>query len=227
MQLFLIYHLRSNFIYFSMIQSIIDWLVTVISTLGYPGVFIAVFLESFFAPIPSEIILPFSGFVASLPDGNMNIVLVILIATIAAYLGSLPFYVIGKWGEKSLLKFIDKYGKYLFIAKNDVDKTFNVFERYGNTVVLFGRLIPIVRTLISFPAGVAKMNFLRFSVYTLLGSLIWNTVLSYTGFLLGDNWEVLGEWIGKYEKVILVLIIVFILLYIARGIKNILVRREK
>ena len=97
-----------------MIQSIIDWLVNVISVLGYPGVFISVFLESFFAPIPSEIILPFSGFVAS--QGSMNIYLVIVVATVAAYLGSLPFYFIGKWGEKPVLEFLDKFGKYLFIS---------------------------------------------------------------------------------------------------------------
>lgn len=210
-----------------MIQQIIDWLVNVISTLGYPGVFIAVFLESFFAPIPSEIILPFSGFVASIPDGGMNIVLVILVATIAAYLGSLPFYIIGKWGEKPLLKFINRYGKYLFIQQSDVDKAFSVFEKYGNGVVFFGRLIPIVRTLISFPAGVAKMNFLKFSIYTLLGSLIWNTLLAYTGYILGDHWDVVGTWVSKYENAILIFIVVIFILYIVRGIRNILVSRKK
>lgn len=210
-----------------MIQAIIDWLVTVISTLGYPGVFIAVFLESFFAPIPNEIILPFSGFVASLPQGNMNIIWVIVIATIAAYLGSLPFYIIGKLGEKPVLKFLNKYGKYLFIPKSDVDKGFKVFEKYGNGVVFFGRLIPIVRTVISFPAGIAKMNFIRFSIYTLAGSLIWNSILTYLGYVFGDNWEVIGGWVGKYEKVILVVIAVCVLIYIGRGVKNILVSRKK
>ncbi len=208
-----------------MIQSIIDWLVNVITVLGYPGVFIAVFLESFFAPIPSEIILPFSGFVASM--GQMNIFLVIIISTIAAYLGSLPFYIIGKLGEKPVLKFLDRYGKYLFIEKSDVDKGFEAFKKYGNGVVFFGRLIPIVRTVISFPAGVAKMNFIRFSLYTLMGSLIWNTILTYLGYLFGDNWEVIGGWVGKYEKVILIVIILCVVLYVGRGVRNILIRRKK
>ena len=145
-----------------MIQSIIDWLVNAISTIGYPGVFISVFLESFFAPIPSEIILPFSGFVAS--TGKMDLIFVIVIATVAAYLGSLPFYFIGKWGEKPVINFINKYGKYLFIQQKDVDKVFGAFDKYGKGVVFFGRLIPMIRTLISFPAGVAKMKFARFSV---------------------------------------------------------------
>lgn len=208
-----------------MIQSIIDWLVNTITMFGYLGVFIAVFLESFFAPIPSEIILPFSGFVAS--SGTMNIYLVIFVATIAAYLGSLPFYLVGKWGEKPLLKFLDKYGKYFFIQKDDIDKAFSIFEKFGNKVVFFGRLIPIVRTLISFPAGVAKMNFLKFSTYTILGTLLWNILLVYTGYLLGDHWDTVGTWVAQYEKVILVILVVGVLLYIGRGVKNALRARVK
>lgn len=201
-----------------MIQSIIDWLVNAISTIGYPGVFISVFLESFFAPIPSEIILPFSGFVAS--SGKMSLVLVIIIATVAAYLGSLPFYFIGRWGEKPVINFINKYGKYLFIQQKDVDKVFGAFDKYGKGVVFFGRLIPMIRTLISFPAGVAKMQFARFSMYTLFGSLTWNILLTYAGYQLGDHWSVVSKWIEKYQNVILVLIIIAVLLYIIRGIKS-------
>ncbi len=201
-----------------MIQSIIDWLVNAISTIGYPGVFISVFLESFFAPIPSEIILPFSGFVAS--TGKMNLIFVIVIATVAAYLGSLPFYFIGKWGEKPVINFINKYGKYLFIQQKDVDKVFGAFDKYGKGVVFFGRLIPMIRTLISFPAGVAKMQFARFSMYTLFGSLTWNILLTYAGYQLGDHWSVVSKWIEKYQNVILVLIIIAVLLYIIRRIKS-------
>lgn len=201
-----------------MIQSIIDWLVNAISTIGYPGVFISVFLESFFAPIPSEIILPFSGFVAS--TGKMDLVFVIVIATVAAYLGSLPFYFIGKWGEKPVINFINKYGKYLFIQQKDVDKVFGAFDKYGKGVVFFGRLIPMIRALISFPAGVAKMQFARFSMYTLFGSLTWNILLTYAGYQLGDHWSVVSKWIEKYQNVILVLIIIAVLLYIIRGIKS-------
>ena len=201
-----------------MIQSIIDWLVNAISTIGYPGVFISVFLESFFAPIPSEIILPFSGFVAS--TGKMDLVFVMVIATVAAYLGSLPFYFIGKWGEKPVINFINKYGKYLFIQQKDVDKVFGAFDKYGKGVVFFGRLIPMIRTLISFPAGVAKMQFARFSMYTLFGSLTWNILLTYAGYQLGDHWSVVSKWIEKYQNVILVLIIIAVLLYIIRRIKS-------
>jgi len=201
-----------------MIQSIIDWLVNAISTIGYPGVFISVFLESFFAPIPSEIILPFSGFVAS--TGKMSLVIVIIIATVAAYLGSLPFYFIGRWGEKPVINFINKYGKYLFIQQKDIDKVFGAFDKYGKGVVFFGRLIPMIRTLISFPAGVAKMQFARFSMYTLLGSLTWNILLTYAGYQLGDHWSVVSGWIEEYQNVILILIAIALVLYIIRGIKS-------
>jgi len=198
-----------------MIQNFIDWLVNIISTLGYPGVALSVFIESFFAPIPSEIILPFSGFVAS--QGALNIYLVIAIATLAAYLGTLPFYFIGLWGEKFVFKFLDKYGKYLFIQKDDVDWVFSLFDKHGKKIVLIGRLIPIVRTLISFPAGVAKMNFTVFSIYTLVGSLVWNTILTSAGFFLGDSWELVSSYIAKYEKGILVVLVLIFVLYIFRG----------
>ena len=198
-----------------MIQTFIDWLVTIITTLGYPGVALSVFIESFFAPIPSEIILPFSGFVAS--TGALNIYWVIVVATVAAYLGTLPFYFIGRWGEKYVFKFLDKYGKYLFIDRADVDWAFGLFEKHGNKIVLGGRLIPMVRTLISFPAGVAKMRFVIFSIYTLIGALLWNTLLTYAGYILADNWESVGAWIGKYEKVILVVGVLVVLLYFLRG----------
>lgn len=199
-----------------MIQTLIDWLVKAIETLGYPGVAIAVFLESFFAPIPSEIILPFTGFVAS--TGSLNIYLVIIFATAAAFLGSLPFYILGIWGEKFVYKFLDKFGKYLFIEKDDVEWVFNQFYKYGERLVFLGRLIPVVRTFISFPAGVTKMKFGKFSIYTFLGSLLWNILLTYTGYLMGDNWEIIGQWVAKYEKVIVALAIVLIVMYIARGI---------
>lgn len=201
-----------------MINSLVDWLVNLINSVGYWGVGLAMFIESFFAPIPSEIILPFSGFVAS--QGTLNIVLVIVIATFSAYLGSLPFYLVGRWGEKSVIKFLEKYGKYLFISKTDLDKGFTAFEKYGNGFVLLGRVIPIVRTVISFLAGVAKMNFFVFSVYTLLGTAVWSTILALAGYFLGSKWEIVSEYVNKYEKIIFAILIVVAVWYIARGIIN-------
>ncbi|HNR52930.1 MAG TPA: DedA family protein [Candidatus Dojkabacteria bacterium] len=199
-----------------MVSTIIDWLVNAISTLGYPGVAIAMFLESFFAPIPSEIILPFSGFVCA-RDG-MNIYVTIIVASLAAYLGSLPFYFIGKWGKEGVDRFLRRFGKYMFIPASDLDKGYKAFDRYGNGIVFFGRLIPIVRTVISFSAGVAKMNFGIFSLYTLLGSLLWSSVLAFAGFLLGENWKIVEGYVNKYENVIYVVLGVVVVTYIVRGI---------
>lgn len=201
-----------------MINSFIDWLVNLITVIGYPGVMLSMFVESFFAPIPSEIILPFSGFVAS--SGALNIYLVIVLASLAAYLGSLPFYLIGRRGKDKVDIFLRKYGKYLFIKEGDLDKGYDIFNKHGNKMVFFGRLIPIIRTVISFPAGVADMNFGLFSVYTFVGTLIWSSVLAGAGYLLGDNWNSISGYISKYEKIILVILIFVIVLFVARGIRN-------
>lgn len=195
-----------------MIEVFINWLVELIQTLGYPGVALSMFLESFFAPIPSEIILPFSGFVAS--DGSLNIYLVVLVATLAAYLGSLPFYFLGVWGEDFVNRFLDRFGKYLFISKSNVEKAYDAFDKHGNKVVFFGRLIPIVRTLISFPAGLARMNFVLFSVYTFAGTLLWSALLGYAGYVLGDNWLVVSEYVSKYEHLILWFVGIIVIAYI-------------
>ncbi len=201
-----------------MINSFIDWLVNLITVIGYPGVMLSMFVESFFAPIPSEIILPFSGFVAS--SGALNIYLVVVLASFAAYLGSLPFYLIGRWGKDKVDIFLREYGKYLFIKEGDLDKGYDVFNKHGNKMVFFGRLIPIVRTVISFPAGVADMNFVLFSAYTFAGTLIWSSILAGAGYLLGDNWSSISGYISKYEKIILVILILVIVLFVARGIRN-------
>lgn len=207
-----------------MLTGLIEWLVNLIGSAGYWGVGLAMFLESFFAPIPSEIILPFSGFVAS--RGDLNIVITILVATIAAYLGSLPFYLVGRWGEKSVMTFLEKYGKYLFISKSDLDKGFKAFEKHGSGIVLLGRLIPVVRTVISFPAGVAKMKFIIFSLYTLVGTAIWSTILGMAGYFLGSKWEEVAGYVSKYEKVIMVILVILFILYVARGIYNIVKERK-
>ena len=199
-----------------MINSIIEWLVNLISSVGYWGVGLAMFIESFFAPIPSEIILPFSGFVAS--KGNLNILIVIIVATIAAYFGSLPFYFIGKLGEEKVLSFLKRFGKYLFISDKDLKKGIEVFEKFGNRFVLLGRLIPIIRTVISFPAGVSKMNFGIFSLYTIIGTAIWSTILSLAGFFLGSKWENVSIFVARYEKVIIGILLFITIVFIGNKI---------
>ncbi len=199
-----------------MISSFVDWLVSIIESIGYVGVSLAMFIESFFAPIPSEIILPFSGFVAS--KGSLNVYLVTIFATISAYLGSLPFYIIGYFGDKSVRKFLEKYGKYLFISKEDLQKGYDAFAKFGNIFVLIGRVVPIVRTFISFPAGVSRMNFVRFSIYTLIGTAVWSTLLVMAGYFLGERWETVSVYVNKYENAIIALIVLCGCAYVYHGI---------
>jgi membrane protein DedA with SNARE-associated domain len=208
-----------------MINVLVDWLVQAIDTLGYLGVFVGVFLESLFAPIPSEIILPFSGFVAS--RGSMNIVLVIITVGIGAYLGSLPFYFIGLWGDDFVEKFLKKYGKYIFISNEDLDKGYRAFEKHGNKIVFFGRFIPLIRSVISFPAGAARMKFPIFSIYTILGSLLYATALCLGGYYMGENWTVIAGYINQYENLVLALLSIAILIYIWRGMREVIKNSKK
>ena len=195
-----------------MISSIVDWLTSLIESAGYIGVATAVFIESVFAPIPSPFILPFVGFVASRTD--QSLVISILAGAVGAYLGSFPFYFLGRWGEGAVNRFLKKFGKYLFIEQEEVEKGFEFFEKYGSGIVFTGRLLPLVRSVISFPAGVAKMPFLQFSIYTFLGSVIWNAILGTAGYLLGERWEIIIVWLETYENVVIVGSILVVLGYI-------------
>jgi membrane protein DedA with SNARE-associated domain len=195
-----------------MISRIVDFLTELIESAGYFGVGIAVFVESVFAPIPSPFILPFVGFVSSRTD--QSLIISILVASLGAYLGSFPFYFLGRWGEKAVEKFLKKFGKYLFIEQEEVDKGFEFFEKYGSSIVFTGRLIPLVRSVISFPAGVARMPFFKFSVYTILGSAVWSAALALAGYLLGGQWEVVIVWLERYENIVILLTILLILGYV-------------
>ena len=181
-------------------------------SLGYIGVVFAVFLETIFPPIPSAFIQPFSGFVAS--QTNQILLLTILSATLGTYLGTLPFYLLGAWGKDFVDKFLKKYGKYLFIEQNDVEKAFDFFEMYGKSVVFFGRLIPLIRTFVSFPAGVVKMPFIQFTIYTLLGATLWSAILTTAGYFLGTQWELIIFWLEKYENLVIVISILVVIGYI-------------
>ena len=195
-----------------MIQGVVDWLETVILTVGYPGVSFAMALESFFPPIPSEALMPFVGYMSY--TGELNLYITIVITAVASYVGTLPFYIIGYLGELSFEKFLRKYGKYLFISDEAIDKVFGLFDRYGNKIVLIGRLIPTVRSLISFPAGVAKMKFWIFTLYSLIGSLIWSSIFILAGYFLGDGWEKAIDWISGYEKGIMVILVISFVVYV-------------
>lgn len=197
-----------------MIESIVQWLVHMVDTIGYGGVALAMFIESFFAPIPSELIMPFAGFSAS--EGNMSLWLVIVVGGIASYLGTLPFYFIGYRGHRARVnQFVSKYGKYLFITAQEVEKGYDLFKKYGYAFIFFGRLVPIVRTFVSFPAGSVRMPFVKFSILTIVGSTARSAVLAVAGYVLGKQWETVGAFFKQYEHVVLGIAILCIVAFLA------------
>ncbi len=167
----------------------------IMDALGYVGLALLVAIENLFPPIPSEIILPLAGFNSSL--GDMNVFLAILFATIGSVVGALALYYIGFYfGEERVRYVVKRWGKWLGFKESDVDKADEWFDKYGGYAVMLCRVIPIVRSLISIPAGLRKMPMLSFVVYTTIGSTVWNTILIFAGYLLGDNWDHVEEYVG-------------------------------
>jgi membrane protein DedA with SNARE-associated domain len=177
------------------IQEIIGPLVqtttSIISSMGYVGIFFLMVLESALIPIPSEVIMPFSGFLVSV--GKLGLVGVILAGSFGNLVGSIATYWLGlRLGRTAIIR----YGKYVFFKKKHLEYTERLFVKYGDKVTFVGRLLPAIRTYISLPAGIGLTNFIKFTVYTFVGSLIWNTLLAYAGLELGINWRHIDKYSG-------------------------------
>jgi len=168
----------------NIIGTLSDFIISVIAQLGYTGVFAGMTLESVGLPIPSEVIMLFGGYVAW--GGALTLIGVALAGTFGCLVGSLIAYYIGLWGGRPLL---DRYCKYVLIRKKELDRAHEWFEKYGDRAVFVRRLLPVVRTFISYPAGIVRMDVKKFSLYTVLGSFPWCLGLVYIGFLLGPHWE--------------------------------------
>ena len=202
-----------------MLTIIIDWLAQVITAiiaaLGYPGVFLLMALESCGVPAPSEVIMPFAGFLVA--AGKLSFWWVVIFGTLGNLAGSLAAYWIGRAGGRPLL---EKYGKYILISGYDLDAADGWFRKYGDITVLVGRLLPVVRTYISFPAGVAEMSQKKFVFYTLAGSLPWSILFTYLGVKLGSHWESVRQFFHNFDLLIIGLLILAAGLYIWRHLKN-------
>ncbi|MDD5396478.1 MAG: DedA family protein [Candidatus Moranbacteria bacterium] len=182
-----------------------------ISMFGYAGVAIMMAIESMCIPLPSEIIMPFAGFLVS--QGRFTLWGIALAGAIGCVIGSVLAYWVGVYGGRT---FIEKYGKYFLITKHDLDIADRFFLKYGSGAVFFSRLLPVVRTFISLPAGIAKMNFAKFVVYSFLGSLPWTYALGYLGLKLGDNWDTLGVYFHKFDLVIGAILFVGVVWFVKR-----------
>lgn len=196
---------------FEILKPVIDFVISFISGLGYPGIFLLMILESALIPIPSEIIMPFSGFLVS--NGTFEPISVVLAGTFGNLVGSILTYYLG---IKAGRAFILKYGKYILFKKSHLEFTEELFEKYGDKISFFCRLLPAVRTYISLPCGVGKANFVKFSIYTFLGSLIWNSMLTYVGILLGNNWKNIDKYAIYLDIVAAAVIVGFIIWFVVK-----------
>jgi membrane protein DedA with SNARE-associated domain len=210
-----------------MIAKIIEFLsgiiVAVISAMGYSGIVLLMAIESACIPLPSEIIMPFSGYLVS--TGQMNLWLVGIAGAVGCVLGSLVAYWVGSRGGRPL---IEKYGKYVLVSPHDLDLADRWFAKYGEIIIFVSRLLPAVRTFIAFPAGVARMNLKRFVIYTFAGSLPWCLGLAYIGQKLGEKWnedETLKTWFHRFDFVIGIVGVLLAAWWIWRHVRHL--RAEK
>ncbi len=195
------------------IASITHLIVQFISQTGYVGIFLLMTAESALIPIPSEITMPFAGFLAF--QGKLNLAAIILVGALANLVGSLLAFALGWWGEEHLVRqLIKKYGKYLLISEHEYDRSEIWFRKYGEKIVFISRVLPIVRTFISLPAGIAEMNIVKFSLFTFFGSLIWSAFLAYIGFALGKNWNSIEVYYRKFEYLVIFAVIALAVYYL-------------
>jgi len=190
-----------------------------ISSYGYVAVFLLMTGESALIPIPSEVTMTFAGFLAG--AGILNIWILISIGALGNLLGSVLAFWLGRvMGETWIRLFIKKWGKWLLIQEKDFDMSLRWFKRYGQGITFGSRLLPIVRTFISLPAGIAEMNLAKFSLFTFIGSFIWSGVLAYMGLKLGQNWQIIEPYFRKFQFLIIGLFVIAAFWYVKRHFKS-------
>jgi membrane protein DedA with SNARE-associated domain len=201
------------------LESFAQWIQDVVQALGYPGVFLFITLESTLVPIPSEIVMPFAGYMAS--QGKFSLPVILLINSTAALLGSGLCYGIGVVGGKP---FLENYGKYFLVRQHDIAKTEAFFAKHGKKTILIGRFLPVIRHVISVPAGIARMPLPGFFLQTFLGSTIWGGALIMLGYTVGANWKTFSQPLKRVDLLIGALLVLGI---VALGIRFMVRRRRE
>ena len=199
-------------------QIVIPFLNSLYGAVGYVGVLIAMAIESAMVPLPSELILPYAGFLVSDPSkiepltkGPWGFWIVVVAATIGNTIGSLIAYVIGAWGGRP---FLERWGKYLLIRHHEIELAERFFDKYGSATAFFSRLLPIVRTFISFPAGVARMPLGRFIAYSTAGAFLWSILLVSAGTQLGERWEDIRHALQPFDLLIAVAVVALVVIFV-------------
>ncbi len=201
-----------------MLEFLSQIIIQSIQKTGYFGIFSLMTIESALVPFPSEVTMPFAGFLVS--KGALSFPLVVLTGAIGNTVGSLIAYSLGYYLEEHvMISLIKRYGKFLLITEHEYQRSLRWFNRYGSSIAFFSRLLPAIRTFISLPAGLSEMNVYKFIAYTFLGSLIWSIFLTYIGVYLGDNWHSLETYFRKFEYGIIAAIVLLGLWYINHKLK--------
>lgn len=198
-----------------MLERLVAWLVATLGVYGGWGIAWAMLVESACIPLPSEVILPFGGFLAA--QGQITLFTAMWSAVVGAMVGSALTYWIGAWGGRPLLA---RYGKYVLISPKEIDHADHWFARRGEITVFIGRLLPGVRTFISLPAGIARMNFGRFLWYSFLGIVPWTILFTWAGYQLGAHWDIMRPYLHKVDLVIIVLLVVLVGLFVNYKIRS-------
>lgn len=208
-----------------MIELLSGFIIQLIQSSGYLGVFILMTLESALIPIPSEITMPFAGYLIT--TGELSFVWVVLTGALGNLLGSWIAYAVGYFLEETIIvTLIKKYGKFILITVDEYNHSLRWFNKFGDKIAFFSRILPAVRTFISLPAGLAEMNFWKFSIYTFFGSLIWSAILTYIGVYLGEKWDSIGEYFHKFDLVLAVLLVFVVLFYLNHKLKIVKFHRK-
>ncbi|HYG58278.1 MAG TPA: DedA family protein [Symbiobacteriaceae bacterium] len=185
-----------------MLEAIFMWVIGLLEPFGYWGVFIGMAVESACIPLPSEIVLPFGGFLAA--TGRITFMEAVMAGQLGGMFGSIVAYMVGRYGGRTLL---ERYGKYVLISRHEMDVADRWFAKRGEMTVFVGRLLPGIRTFISLPAGITGMNFGRFLFYSFLGMLPWSWAFTWAGFKLGENWHFVREYLHKFDLVIIAVLL--------------------
>lgn len=202
-----------------MLGDLAAWVQDVIEQLGALGVALLVILENVFPPIPSEIVLPFAGFVAQRGDGS--VLVMILAATVGAVIGALVLYAIAALiGQVRLAAFIERFGKWFGVKPTDLARAEAWFDRHAIAAVLLGRCVPLIRSVVSIPAGFRRMRLVPFIVYTAMGSAVWNTALVGAGAVLGNQWDKVEPYVAVLQYVVIAVIVLFVVRFALKKLRN-------
>ena len=205
-----------------MIELLSGFIIQLIQSSGYLGVFLLMALESALIPIPSEVTMPFAGYLVT--TGQFSFIAVIVVGALANLVGSWLAYAVGYFLEETIIvSLIKKYGKFILI---EYERSLKWFNKYGDKIAFFSRMLPAVRTFISLPCGLAEMNFWKFSIYTFLGSLIWSAFLTYIGVYLGNKWNTIGVYFHRFDLILAILLIFAILFYVNHKLKIIKFKKQ-